>query len=349
MTSRTLKTPDREQGVEFEMRRPSDPLAPLLADFLRDKTLSRAREGTLRNYRYNLGHFDRSLGNAKLRDLTPSTVKRYAARFYPKNPDQGAYTARNKVLILKCFAAWLAEQKLWYLKGGGSVLHDLATPEVPKLGRKPYEDHEVKTLVRIASESTLGLRDRAILLLMLGCTLRSGEVRTLELSDYIPAHPGEPSGHVVVRHAKTEKGLRVVPLDLSVEQALTRYIRYGRPQYTGKTAEPLFLRDDGQAPLSAGGMSMLRARLKLRAKDAGIDFMFHRARGYAAKRLQRRGVPVNVIMQIGGWEAAEMVRRYVARTRPPSSSSSPRRRSTRSSARNFSLFQLALLEDSFAL
>jgi integrase len=316
MTSRTFKTQDREQGVEFEMRRPSDPLAPLVADFLRDKTLARAREGTLRNYRYNLGHFDRSLGGAKLRDLTPSTVKRYAARFYPQNPDQGAYTARNKVLILKCFAAWLAEQKLWYLKGGGSVLHDLATLVVPKLGRKPYEDHEVKALVKIASETTLGLRDRAILLLMLGCTLRSGEVRTLELSDYVRAHPGEPTGHVVIRHAKTEKGLRVVPLDPPVEQALTRYLRYGRPEYRGTAAEPLFLRDDGLGPLSAGGMSMLRARLKVRAKDVGIDFMFHRARGYAAKRLQRRGVPVNVIMQIGGWEASEMVRRYVGEYEP---------------------------------
>src|SRR5919201_4220867 len=285
MTSRTLKTQDREQGVEFEMRCPSDPLAPLVADFLRDKTLARAREGTLLNNGYNLGDFDRSLGGAKLRDLVPSTVKRYAARFYPPSPDRGAYTARNKVLILKSFAAWLADQKLWYLKGGGSMLRDLATPEVPKLGRKPYEDHEVKTLVKIASQSSLGLRDRAILLLMLGCTLRSGEVRTLERSDYVRAHPGEPSGHIVIRHAKTEKGLRVVPLDPSVEQALTRYLRFGRPEYKGTAAEPLFLRDDGLGPLSAGGMSMLRARLKVRAQDTGINFMFHRARGYAAKRL----------------------------------------------------------------
>ena len=316
MTSRTLKTQHREQGVELEMRRPGDSLGPLISDFIRDKTLARAREGTLKNYQTNLGHFDRALGGAKLRDLNPSTVKRYAARFYPADPDRGAYTARNKVLILKCFAAWLAEQHLWYVKGGGSVLRDVATPEVPKLGRKPFEDHEIKTLVTIASDSTVGVRDRAILLLMLGCTLRSGEVRTLELADYIPAHPGEVGGHVVVRHAKTEKGLRVVPLDASVEQALTRYVRFGRPKYTGSGAEPLFLRDDGKGPLSSAGMSMLRARIKLRAKEAGIDFMFHRARGYAAKRLQRRGVPVNVIMQIGGWEAAEMVRRYVGEYDP---------------------------------
>jgi hypothetical protein len=39
--------------------------------------------------------------------------------------------------------------------------------------------------------------------------------------------------------------------------------------------------------------------------------MQHRARGSTAKLLQRRGVPLNVIQQIGGWEGPEMVRRYI--------------------------------------
>src|SRR5438552_10833162 len=150
MTSRTLTTQDREQGIEFELRRPGDSLGPLISDFIRDKTLARAREGTLKNYQTNLGHFDRALGGAKLRDLNPSTVKRYAARFYPADPDRGAYTARNKVLILKCFAAWLAEQHLWYLQGGGSVLGEVSTPAAPKLGRKPTDDHAGKPPVTIA-------------------------------------------------------------------------------------------------------------------------------------------------------------------------------------------------------
>jgi integrase len=316
MATRTLQT-EQDQGVEVLMRRPSDPIAPLIVEFIQDKTLARVREGTLKNYAYNLNHFDASLGGAKLGDLTPAVVKKFAAKFYPDDPDKGAYTARNKVLLLKSFAAWLAEQKLYYLRGGDSVLRDVKIPAVPKLGRKVYEDGEVKTLVRVAGESTLGLRDRAMLLLMLGCTLRSGEVRTLLLVDYIPAKAGEPGGHVVIRHSKTEKGLRVAPLDPAVEHALTRYIRYGRPRYDGTAAEPLFLRDDGHGPLSGHGMSSLRARLKVRAREAGLEgVMFHRARGYAAKRLQGNGTPVNVLMQIGGWESPEMIRRYVGNYDP---------------------------------
>ena len=94
MTTRTLTTQDREQGIEFELRRPGDSLGPLISDFIRDKTLARAREGTLKNYETNLAQLDRTLGAAKLRDLNPSAVKRYAARFYPADPDRGAYTAR---------------------------------------------------------------------------------------------------------------------------------------------------------------------------------------------------------------------------------------------------------------
>lgn len=98
---------------------------------------------------------------------------------------------------------------------------------------------------------------------------------------------------------------------------MTRYLRYGRPKYEGTAAEPLFLRDDGRGPLTANGISSLRGRLTARAHDAGlVGVMFHRARGYAAKRLQRRGVPINVIMQIGRWEASEMVRRYVGEYDP---------------------------------
>lgn len=68
---------------------------------------------------------------------------------------------------------------------------------------------------------------------------------------------------------------------------------------------------------------MLRARLKVRARDVGVDFTFHQARGYAAKRLQRRGVSVNVIIQIGGWVASEMVRRYVGEYEPAELKQSP--------------------------
>src|SRR5438270_6450249 len=179
-------------------------------------------------------------------------------------------------------AKWLAENGLWYLNGGRSVLHDVGIASVPKLGRKPYEDREIKPMVRIAAQSKNGLRDRAMLLIMLGDPSRSGEIRTLLLRDFVPIGPGDACGHVVIRHSKTEDGLRILPLDPEAEAAIQRYVSYGRPKYTGQGDAPLFLTDDGKAGLSAHGMSALRGRIKQRAAAEGIQgFMFHRARGYA--------------------------------------------------------------------
>jgi integrase len=128
---------------------------------------------------------------------------------------------------------------------------------------------------------------------------------------------GDACGHVVIRHSKTEDGLRILPLDPEAESAIQRYISYGRPRYTGHGEEPLFLTDDGKSGLSAHGMSALRGRIKKRAEAEGLHgFMWHRARGYATKRLQRKNVPTNVIMQIGGWTSPEMVRRYVGEYDP---------------------------------
>jgi len=73
----------------------------------------------------------------------------------------------------------------------------------------------------------------------------------------------------------------------------------------------IFRTDDGKQFTHWGWTSMAR-RIGERMREAGFNgFMQHRARGSTAKLLQRRGVPLNVIQQIGGWKVPEMVRRYI--------------------------------------
>ena len=44
-----------------------------------------------------------------------------------------------------------------------------------------------------------------------------------------------------------------------------------------------------------------------------MRLIHYRARGYAAKRLQKRRVPLQVIMQIGGWKREAMPTRYIGK------------------------------------
>jgi integrase len=115
----------------------------------------------------------------------------------------------------------------------------------------------------------------------------------------------------LVRESKTNAGIRRIPLDPAADRALRDYVARGRPAYHADGPEPMFLTDTG-AMFTYWGWTSLARRLGERMRAAGFNgFMQHRARGSTAKLLQRRGVPLNVIQQIGGWEGPEMVRRYI--------------------------------------
>jgi integrase len=300
---RTLPT-----GYELPMREADTPLNVVVEQFF---ARNRLQWKTARGYRYTFEVFNRWRAGATLADLNPRTVEDFADQFRPSKPKQAPYNARNKLVALKSLASYLAERRDWYAKPGYlSVLAGLKLPPIPKLGRRPYEDAELCTVVRIAAEGKFGLRDHGIVTLQLATTLRADETRTLQLRDYVRGS-AKQLGHIFVRESKTEAGIRQIPLDSAADRALSAYIARGRPTYKGDGPEPIFLTDNG-TQFTYWGWTSLARRIGERMRAAGfIGFMQHRARGSTAKLLQRRGVPLNVIQQIGGWEGPEMVRRYI--------------------------------------
>ena len=174
---RTLPT-----GYELPMRDPQTPLREGVDQFFKR---TRLQWKTIRGYRYTFEQFDRWRAGATLADLNPRTVDEFLDQFYPTNKKQGPYNVRNKLVALKSLARYLAERKDWYAKPGCiSVLAAVKLPAVPKLGRKPYEDSDLRAIVRIASQGRFGLRDRAVVVVQLATTLRADETRTLQLCDY---------------------------------------------------------------------------------------------------------------------------------------------------------------------
>jgi integrase len=300
---RTLQT-----AYELSMRESQTPLREIVEQFF---TRTRLQWKTARGYRYTFEVFDRWRAGATLADLNPRTVENFVDQFYPKNPKQAPYNARNKLVALKSLASYLAGRRDWYAKPGYvSVLASLTLPPIPKLGRRPYEDLELRTVVRIAGEGKFGLRDQAIVVLQLATTLRADETRVLQLRDYVP-ESAKQLGHIFIRESKTDAGVRQIPLDSAADRALRAYIARGRPNHTGDDPEPLFVTRSGKQ-FTYWGWTSLARRLRERMQQQDFHgFMQHRARGSTAKLLQRRGVPLNVIQQIGGWEGPEMVRRYI--------------------------------------
>lgn len=150
----------------------------------------------------------------------------------------------------------------------------------------PWE--EVERLVASCDRETpLGLRDRAILLLLVRLALRAGEVAAIELGD---AHWA--SGALFVRGKASRHGW--LPLSEEVGVALARYLEAVRP---ASTSRKLFLKT--RAPhgeLTSGTVGCVVARACLRA---GLPHRSaHQLRHTAATRMLRRGSSLQEVAEV---------------------------------------------------
>ena len=137
-------------------------------------------------------------------------------------------------------------------------------------------------------ETTVGLRDFAVLTLLARLGLRACEVAALELDDI-----GWRAGEIVIR-GKGGRSERM-PLPADVGEALAGYLEGGRPGGTGSRA--VFLRARAPAgPLSADAV---KAIVRSRFRRAGLpEAGAHRLRHTAATQMLQAGSPLAEVSQV---------------------------------------------------
>ena len=311
--------------TEDDVLKPSYPLAEAITDFLRDAPL---RDTTLRGYTISLRLLlqwfkGKGMDRPALVDLTHESAVAFAANFRPRDKRAPRYTERNKLTALKSLSTWLAEKHLHYELHGDrrlAILRDVKLPPIPLLGRKPFDDRDAKQiLATIPKAARYPMRERAIMAFQMSAPIRPDEVRRILRRDF-HERDRHARGHVFVRDSKTEAGTqRVVPLDDEVESAIRAYVRFERPPWAGTGPsdfdgdEPLFLNRDGRG-FTEFSWNSRNQILRRKLEAHGVrDFVQYRSRGYAAKRLQKNRVPLQVIMQIGGWKRESMPTRYIGK------------------------------------
>lgn len=110
----------------------------------------------------------------------------------------------------------------------------------------PTWDQVGRMLAETAEDGAAQLRDRAIILLTSVYGLRSGEVRRLRLEDL----DWQREQIRIIRSKSSRQ--EQLPLEPSVGNAITRYLRYGRPKSTSRFVFLTLLAP--YRPLSAGGL-----------------------------------------------------------------------------------------------
>lgn len=163
------------------------------------------------------------------------------------------------------------------------------------------DDATLAALLNSCERSTaVGLRDHAILTLLIRLGLRAGEVAALRLDDV-----DWRTGEVVIRG----KGNRLdrLPLPHDVGAVLVDYLRR-RPR---STCRALFLRACGpHGPMTARSVTMVPRTASARAGLAVVGA--HRLRHSAATGMLRSGAPLPEIAQVLRHHAEASTARYAA-------------------------------------
>jgi site-specific recombinase XerD len=279
---------------------------------------------TIENYRPRLQTFARwfeetSGREATVGDLEGGTVDAFLGYLRVRVSGQ---TARSAWVALRSMAQFLADRHI-HDDRGLSVLRLVRVPKVKDEWRRALSDDEMFRLIEVSGQGEYGPRDHAIVLTLLGCGLRRGELVRLTRGDLVMS---ERRIHI---RASTSKSVhpRDVTVPIETIKALDAYITDYRDADGGPDA-PLFTDRRGE-PLTGNGVRKLFERL---AVKSGIrDLSAHMLRHTWATNFHRSGSGSRFdLMTEGGWTTGRMVERYTKarsfeeRRRAPSPFTAPR-------------------------
>jgi len=225
-----------------------------------------------------------SSGEVELWELTPADVLGFLLA------ETGRRSRKSAKLLVSALRSLLG---FWHVQGLIGRPLAGAVPSVAgwRLQGLPQAlgAGQVCALLDSCDRSTVaGMRDFAILTMLVRLGMRRGEVAGLRLDDI-----GWRAGEIVVRG----KGQRLerLPLPADVGEAIAVYLRDGRPP--GFPGREVFVRIKAPLrPLTAGGVTHVVVSA---SKRAGLgEVTAHRLRHTAATELLRQGAPLHEIGEL---------------------------------------------------
>lgn len=255
---------------------------------------------TIRAYRETLRRFERILredgGPPEVRGIRREHLYAYLGRFTALSSD----TRHRYFREVRCFFNWLVEGD--YL--AETPFRGMHNVRLPQRVVQPYSPDEIaRLLASCVAETPAGIRDRALVLLLLDTGARCSEVVGLDLGDV-----DFDTRRVRIRHGKGNKQ-RVAPFAERCVQALSEYLTL-----RGTESGPLFeaARGDGVirpgVRLKPNGLKQMLRRLGRRSGVAKVHA--HRFRHtFATWAIQHDARELDV-QYLLGHSSPDMVRRY---------------------------------------
>jgi site-specific recombinase XerD len=221
---------------------------------------------------------------------------------HPHTPVQAALlspkTVQCHVRALKAFGSWLCREGYT----ADNRLTNVRIPKAPEKMIEPLTPAEIRRILRSIDRTTpMGLRNHAMVVLMLDTGLRASEVTSLEL-----AHLNLEKGYLKVMGKGAKE--RFVPIGDYTRMILRGFIEKGRPKPSQSTAGNVFLSAHGQ-PLTPNAIKLIFSRL---VKTCGLKRLHaHLCRHTFATAYLVNGGDIFSLKAILGHTTLEMVNHYL--------------------------------------
>jgi len=294
----------------------TEKLAHLLTGFYLAKQAEGCSPNTIIEYKKDFAHFARwceAQGKTDPATMTASDLRGFLAHLRTEPNGHGrplaAKTVYNCWVALRSFYRWLSEET-----GKPNPMATVPAPKAPEPVIEPLTREEVAAILKacdgtreantkgratFSMRRDTGLRDRAVVMLLLDSGLRASELCALAVGDIDLA-----TGRIMVHKGKGGKG-RIVYLGKMARRAVWKYLAGRKPS----PDEPLFLTREGRA-LTPDRLVKLFANLGDRAGVANLHP--HRLRHTFATEFLRNGGNLLGLQRLLGHSSLEMVRRYAS-------------------------------------
>ena len=244
-------------------------------------------KNTRQSYKNDLGRFAEFLSETTPASITTPDI--IAFQEHGKNAGLSSATLARRLAAVKVFLTWLRSENRIPLNPAAS----LASPRRTRLLPHVIGEKQVGEMLDLCTDATSVLtRDRAILELFYACGLRASELSALTL-DCLRFEEG------LVRCNGKGGKTRLVPLGLSAENAIKKYLAEARPGLRP-------VKDEKRVFIGPRGRGMTRQLLWKLVKDSAIaagadpDASPHWLRHSFATHILSRGASVRVVQELLG-------------------------------------------------
>ena len=297
--------------------------------YLSDLRTNEASACTLGTYERVLRYYQAHCEESGLDASSPAAVAAWKADMSAKG--NKLVTISMYLNILHLFFVFCIRMKL--LPEPNPVLPELLPPRKKiRAERKPY-DHlmgEAELAALFQGTKPKGgqerhfLRNRAIVMTLIGCGLRNTELRTLTVNDLVFGNDDEAK--VIVRSGKGGK-FRITPFPAPTQQAIKAYLESGARPSGMQDAAPLFGVGETSDEWHAMGRDALSDMCKRYIQSATG---FPGARSHACRHAfasfnLTHGVPMAEIQSMLGHSSIMTTEHYAALLRPTAPTASGNR------------------------